>query len=221
MFPASVEGGAKYLRRDVGRIDPMLLDFARTRVRAGTTVWDIGANVGLFTFAAAGLAGPSGFVLAVEADIWLCSNLRRATGWNSCGDSLVVLPAAVADRAGVARFHVARANRAANYLASAGGSSVTAGVREVQYVTTVTLDDLAQHFPLPSVLKIDVEGAEAAVLAGAGRVLEQRPDILVEVRPGNEDDIARRLEPHGYRFIDAETGQRSKHPTFNTLAIAS
>lgn len=198
----------------------MLLEFARRHVRAGMSVWDIGANVGLFTFAAAGLAGTSGFVLAVEADIWLCSNLRRASGWNACGGSLIVLPAAVADRSGVAQFHVARANRAANYLASAGGSSVTAGVREVQHVTTVTLDGLADQFPLPSVLKIDVEGAEAAVLAGASRVLQRRPDLLLEVRPGNEDDVARHLEPHGYRYVDAETGKPSGHPTFNTLATA-
>jgi tRNA G37 N-methylase Trm5 len=51
----------------------------RELVRPGTTVWDIGANVGLFSFAAASLGAQ---VVAVEADIWLANLMQRSAQLN-------------------------------------------------------------------------------------------------------------------------------------------
>src|SRR3954451_22164365 len=70
-FLASTEGGLKFLRRDITSVDPTLTKFATQYVRPGHVVWDIGANVGLCTFAAAGIAGPTGRFLAVDPDAWL------------------------------------------------------------------------------------------------------------------------------------------------------
>lgn len=80
-FP-STEGGLKLLRRDLAKADQTLTRFAMRHVRPDQTVWDVGANVGLFTFIAAGLAGPAGRILAVEADAWLVGNLRRSARAN-------------------------------------------------------------------------------------------------------------------------------------------
>src|SRR5687767_11298397 len=77
-FLASLEGGLKYARTLTSDIDPELLHLARTYVHPGHTVWDVGANVGLFTFAAAGLAGPTGCVVSVEPDAWLAQLLQRS-----------------------------------------------------------------------------------------------------------------------------------------------
>src|SRR5437764_9039310 len=74
----SPEAGLKFWRRDLSKTDPLLLRACRELVRPGDVVWDIGANVGLFSFAAAALAGPHGRVLAVEADTWLVDLLRRS-----------------------------------------------------------------------------------------------------------------------------------------------
>jgi len=197
----------------------MLTRFAASTVKTGHVVWDVGANVGLFTFSAAGLAGPDGTVVAVEADTWLAGNLRRAAYWNPGAASIVVVPAAVADEMGLNEFVVAKNNRAVNYLSNAHGSDVTGGVRERQIVPTLTLDCLAKTLPLPDVLKIDVEGAEVLVLAGAKTVLDARPTILIETGERTKMLVHAALSEYGYRYLDAATLQPCAVPVFNTIAV--
>ena len=219
-FPASLEGGAKFLKWDLHTVDPTLTQFARRYVTPGARVWDIGANVGLFTFMASGMAGPTGSVLAVEADTWLAGNLRRAALANSGGAPVSVLPAALGRQNGVAEFAIGRNSRATNYLVEAGGSCVAGGIRERQFVPTLTLDGLLETFPPPSVLKIDVEGAELDVLSQASNVLAARPVVLVEVFEQIRDAVHSVLEPHGYRYLDATSYQPVDLPRFNTVAFA-
>jgi len=220
VFYASTEGGLKYLRRRCASIDPMLLRFATRFVRPGASVWDVGANVGLFTFAAAGLAGASGSVVAVEPDAWLVQNLRRSSRTNHPPVADVhVLPVAIAAGSGVARFNVANNSRAANFL-EGRGSTVTGGSREAQFVPTLALDALLDRFPAPDVLKVDVEGAEMDVLVGASRVLSQsRPVVLIEV--GASAEVTSLLAGHSYRLFDAETEPPAPvdAAVYNTLAL--
>ena len=100
----SSEGGLRYLGRGMARVDPLLLRLAAEMVRPGDTVWDIGANLGLFSFAAAVAAGPTGTVLAVEPDTMLAGLLRRSAALNRGHAPVDVLPAAVSDDLSVARF---------------------------------------------------------------------------------------------------------------------
>ena len=58
----------------LGSNDPWLLNMARQFIRPNDRVWDVGANVGLFAFAASYTAGQ---VLAVEPDAVLVNLLRR------------------------------------------------------------------------------------------------------------------------------------------------
>jgi FkbM family methyltransferase len=93
-----------------------------------------------------------------------------------------VLPAAVSDQESVARFHIARRSRSTNHL-DGFGTTQTGGVRSTQMVPAVTLDWLAARLGTPDVIKIDVEEAEAAVLAGGTRVLGLASTIICEVGP--------------------------------------
>jgi FkbM family methyltransferase len=211
-------------RFDLGRVDPMLFRIAREHVRSGSVVWDIGANVGLFSFAAASLAGPSGSVLAVEADTWLAGLLRKSAAARRPGEAPVaVLPAAAAEAVGVASFQIARRGRASNFLVSAPGSNQAGGVRETQLVPTVTLDSLLDAFPPPALVKIDVEGAEDKVLQGAVRLLsEVRPVVACEVFKESRGTVDPLLRELGYTLLDAELPPSERKPlqasATNTLA---
>jgi FkbM family methyltransferase len=226
----STEGGLRYLARTMARVDPALLQLAAEVVKRGDTVWDIGANMGLFSFAAAVMAGPGGRVLAVEPDTDLAGLLRRSAAGPAgpAGPTrhapVEILPAAVSDDLSVARFHIARRNRATSHLAGFG-TAMAGGVRSTQLVPTVTLDWLAARFPAPDVLKIDVEGAELAVLAGGAQVLAGSPAVICEVSGQNATAVSGVLAGHGYTLYDGDQGPGERVPVhaapFNTLAIAT
>jgi FkbM family methyltransferase len=211
-------------RFDLGRADPMLFDVVREHLGPGDRAWDVGANVGLFSFAAAARCGREGGVLAIEADTWLVGLLRRSAALpGNRPYGVEVLPAAVSDSNDLARFNIAVRGRAANYLDSAGGSSQSGGVLESQLVPTVTLDWLLERFPAPRFVKIDVEGAELAVLRGATRLLaEARPAILCEIFGEARPRVDALLRAAGYTLHDASLPAAQRRPletsVENTLA---
>lgn len=201
----STEGGLRYLFRRSEHFDPPLYAAALDHVTPGSTVWDVGANVGLFAFAAASAAGADGTVLAIEPDVYLATLLgRSAAGTNVSCARVDVLAAAVADNVGLAEFVVARRSRSTNYLLGFG-TTETGGEREHHVVPTVTLDWLLKWLPPPDVVKIDVEGAERLVLAGAGRLLDRQPVLLCEVAGENAPGVGALLRDAGYRIIDGYT----------------
>jgi FkbM family methyltransferase len=219
----SPDAAMKLWQRDLAAVDPFLLKMAAELVRPGMTVWDVGANVGLFAFAAAFAAGPAGQVLAVEADAWLAGLIERSTRKAPASHARIeVLAAAVAEAEGVAELCIARRGRAGNHLRSVPGSTQTGGTREVRQVAAVTLDALLSRYSPPQVVKIDVEGAELLCLRGAGRLLrEVRPVLLCEVTGENAAAVGELLHGQGYTLLDANSSSRAPldRPAWNTLAL--
>ena len=219
----SSEGGLRYLRPSMARVDPALLRLAADVVKPGDTVWDIGANLGLFSFAASVAAGSTGHVLALEPDTVMAGLLQRSTRANNAHAPVDVLPTAVTDKVGVVRFHIAKRNRSTSHLEGAG-TNQTGGIRATQLVPTVTLDWLAEWFPMPSVIKIDVEAAELEVLTGAERVLRAGPAIICEVSGENSAVIGDLLAANDYTIYDGDKSADKREPTTaappQTLALS-
>jgi FkbM family methyltransferase len=185
-------------------VDEGLFDLARELVKPGERVWDIGANVGLFTFAAAHLAGPKGSVLAVEADAWLAALLRQTESLEAGAAPVAVLCAAVSDADGFADFAIATRGRSTNHLTAVAGSTQTGGSRAVHPVATARLDTLLERFGPPTLVKIDVEGAEAICLRGADALLDRaRPRLVCEVSAEHAEEVTALLKRHHYQIYDA------------------
>jgi FkbM family methyltransferase len=216
--------GLRYLFRPMNSVDPSLLELVREFVTAGAVVWDVGANVGLFSFAAASLAGPDGLVVALEPDAWLVQLLRRSALEQPSGSAPVqVVPAAVASQVSIRTLCLATRSRAANYLAEFG-TTQTGGSREQQSVVAVTLDWLMESLPAPSVVKIDVEGAELEVLKGSRRLFETvRPVVFCEVIPPSEAGVTEFFKAHNYQIYNGENPAWERQPLlaapWSTLAI--
>jgi FkbM family methyltransferase len=204
----SPSAGLRYLFRPMREIDPVLCSLAREFVRPGDVVWDLGANVGLFSFVAAYLAGPSGNIIAVEPDLWLVQLLRRSRYLQpaSCAPVQIV-PVAVAATVDLRVLNIACRSRSANFLAG-HGSTQSGGIAEEQTVVTVSLDWLADRLPPPRVLKVDVEGAELEVLVGGGGVLSRHyPVIICEVANERSNEVTALLQERGYRIYDGDVPQ--------------
>lgn len=219
------DAALKLWGRDLRRFDPALLDAAAELVFPGAQVWDVGANVGLFAFASAYLAGERGGVRAVEPDPFLASLLRRSAASQPAGRAAVeVIEGAATTTAGTVEFLIAERGRAANHLAAVEGSSQAGGVRTTRKVTAVTLDGLLETGPAPDILKIDVEGAELLALRGATKVLsEARPRIFCEVTAENAGPVGALLASFDYEVLDASAPAAERLPLaeapWNTLAV--
>jgi FkbM family methyltransferase len=208
----------------MSRVDPVLYGMAEELAKPGTVVWDVGANVGLFSMCAASLSGRDGFVLSIEPDFWLAHLIAR-----SCREivqyecsKVQVLCASVSDSNRIANLEIAERARASNHLLDATGSTQASGQRYIQPTVSLTLDFLLDYFPVPSVLKIDVETHELSVLKGATLLLEKiRPMIWCEVAPENSPEITEVLHAASYRLYGADV---QPHPSidrawFDTLAV--
>jgi FkbM family methyltransferase len=205
-------------------IDPSLLKAAYELVQKGDVVWDIGANIGLFSVAAAARSGDSGSVIAFEPDAWLVQLLRRTSAAQPDTIArITVVPVAVASEVSLRDFSIAVRSRASNALAEYGYSQM-GGIEERQVVAAFNLDWLLTKFPTPSVVKIDVEGAELEVLCHQHRMLnEVRPVIICEVGSESADEITRVFASASYCLFDGEKALSKMatvdRATWSTIAI--
>lgn len=161
----------------------------------GDVVFDLGANVGLYSLLAAARVGRTGQVIAFEP---LARNLRylRAHLQLNSAHNVRVVGKAVSDRTGSALFRESQS-------ASMGCLSAEGTVA----VQTITLDDvLRSGGPAPQCIKIDVEGAEAEVLAGGKETLTRyRPVIFVALHSRSLHELCvEELRSYGYECEQLE-----------------
>ena len=143
------------------------------QVPRSSTVIDVGANIGLSTIL---LARMTERVIAFEPSPPNVAFLRRNLERNGI-TNVEVHAVAVSDKPGTLRFHVAQFG-AGSHVVAAG--HVSSGAMPTVDVPALTLDET--DLPPIAFIKIDAEGHDPDVLAGAGRLLARdRPLIYTEV----------------------------------------
>jgi FkbM family methyltransferase len=141
-------------------------------VAPGSTVVDVGANIGYNTLHAARRAGPRGRVVAIEPTPDNLAVLRRNVA--AAGLDNVVIEAVAAGAAAGSRDLFVRG--AVSAVNSFFPQSCYASVTDVLPVPVLPVDDLVAAADL---VKIDVEGAELDVLEGMPRVLRAPQLVLI------------------------------------------
>ncbi|MDA1192880.1 MAG: FkbM family methyltransferase [Candidatus Poribacteria bacterium] len=163
-------------------------------LKPGMTALDVGANIGAFTMVMARAVGSNGRVYSFEPAEGNFGLLSRNIEVNGFAHATATRRA-VADYVGTATFHLSDE--------LSGGHSLydcSATDRAVE-VDVTTLDAFFGDDP-PEVhlMKIDVQGAEAAVLRGMTAVLERSPNMALiteldlEMFDASDDDPATYLE---------------------------
>jgi len=174
-----------------------LLHFA-SRISPGMTVWDIGANVGLYTLPAARAVGPGGCVVAFEPMPGNLRLLRRHLALNGC-DRVLVCDAAVSDEPGTLRM-----------TEGASPSEFHADPAGRWNIRAITLDGWLGESgtPPPDVVKIDVEGSDDAVLRGGARAFAKHRPLIYLALHGERQrrESALLLADWNYRVVSLEPG---------------
>lgn len=139
----------------------------------GTVVIDVGAFVGFFSIRFAQWISAPGRVIAIEPEPQNSAHLRGAVIQAKLDHKVECVQAAAADESGELRLKLNAACPVDHRLSHDGIP-----------VASITIDGLlaSRGWPPVSFIKIDVQGAEAKVIAGAQRTLARfRPALLVEV----------------------------------------
>jgi FkbM family methyltransferase len=186
------------------------LDFLHHFLRPGDVFVDVGANAGVFSMKAAKCVQDEGCVLALEPLPDMLYTLYRNTTLNGF-TNVRLRNFCISDHTGTAEFWI-------NHGRPHSSGLVRHDPRAARVSTLCfTLDELAAIEKLSRLdyLKIDAEGAETSVLAGAAGLIRQfRPIIQVEVTidsVGTPNDYVRctyagspncLLLPQGHRLLE-------------------
>ncbi len=191
--------------------EPGTMAWIDREVRAGDRFLDIGANIGIYTIAAGRRVGAEGKVYAVEPHKANVLTLMRNIAANGFEDRVEVLPFALADVRKVLRFNYVSLESAST--GSQLGSNRVETSNETftpvasELLPAMTVDDLIAEGAIerPSLVKIDVDGIELAILKGMRGLLggPERPrSVQIEVNRGESRGIDDFMTACGYRLKD-------------------
>jgi FkbM family methyltransferase len=162
-----------------------LFAFLKRHVRPGAVVLDIGSFLGVYAILEARFAGPTGRVVAVEPTPWSASLARRHFEFNadSTAAPVILFEAAAGEQRGHATFYEYD-QPYVNALTPAVDIDARARSRRVE---VVTIDDLCKELRIrPTLIRMDVQGAEFHALGGARRTIASSGSpltIVVEMHP--------------------------------------
>jgi FkbM family methyltransferase len=188
----------------VDKYEPDVREALRYLLRPGHTFIDCGANIGYFSVMALGLVGPTGRVVAVEANPVTFELLRRNIELNGRGTPV---HCAVTSHDGDVEIFVSDMGDV--YSSLKVGGLVTGDTVHSHKVPGKTLDAVVatQKLDRVDVVKIDIEGAEMDALRSAPKLMaEQRPVFVVEYGTNTwptfeatANDLLRLAGERGYR----------------------
>ncbi len=163
--------------------EPEETRFFKSRLSAGDTVLDIGANIGWFTLVAAKEIGLHGKVHAFEPRPETVRRLKQTIALNRLRETVQVWEFALSDQTDTMQLKWERntVNPGHSYLCGSAEENFDPVISAK--VLACKLDDLLPDIA-PDIIKIDVEGAEPKALMGARNALKRKhPIILSELYP--------------------------------------
>lgn len=166
-------GSECYLDMTRGTWEPEVTRLFESLLQPGMVVVDLGAHIGYFTLLAARKVGSTGKVYAFEPAPSNYALLVRNIALNGY-DNIVPVQKAVSNQPGTATFYIHPNQVGHSFYPETLGRSKTAIT-----VETTTLDQFLaeQGWPPVQMVKMDIEGAEPAALAGMTEVLTRCKDL--------------------------------------------
>jgi FkbM family methyltransferase len=150
----------------------------------GSVLWDIGANIGLYSLYAAKTRGCK--VFAFEPSVFCLEFLSRNIWLNELQSQITIVPNPLSDKTqpNMLNLHSREWGESSNSF----GTSLDQDGKEINAsfdysILGITIDEAISklNLPAPQHIKIDVDGIEPLILAGGVQTLKQVESVSVEV----------------------------------------
>lgn len=184
--------------------EPETIAWLDETIESNSVFYDVGANIGLYSLYACHL-NPGVRVVCFEPEALNFARLNRNINDNGWSDRALAFPLGLGSETAIGAFRLSalEAGRALH-----GERFVAAGAEvHRQGIVILPLDQVRRLstdlLPAPTHLKIDVDGPELDVLAGADQTLAA-PDlrhVLIEVAADQKDAATAILSAHGFTLV--------------------
>ena len=176
-IPLRIEPGGRALFTEI--YDPGASAYLREQLRDGMEVWNVGANVGVYTLQLAHLVGRTGRVVAFEPNPATRAVLSRNVARNAMQSRVEIIPWAVGATVGTVDFFAAGIDGRSR--PGSPNPEISESVRIEVPITTLDAFAAARG-RTPALVMMDIEGWEVAALQGA-RSLLGSACFVVEFHP--------------------------------------
>ena len=182
----------------LGGWEEVTTNLFKDSVKEGDTVVDLGANMGYFTLLASGLVGKAGRVYAFEPEPVNYRQLLKNIELNGY-ENVVPLQKAVSNVNGKVKLFVHATDSGRHVIEPCNNDSAQEESIEIE---SVTLDEFFRDKPLPTVIKMDIEGAELLALFGMEKMIKSSENLkiftefypsLIERAGYSTEEFARKL----------------------------
>jgi len=184
--------------QDLGsvRSEPETFEWIKSHLNENEVLWDVGANIGVFSLYAA--LGGKNKVLSIEPSAESYSTLNANIRLNNLEEYIDALCFAGSEETNLLQLYMKDPSSGASHN-SIGSSSNQFGEFDVngkQSVIAISLDDLDQIAGIasPNHIKLDVDGKEPEILSGATKVLKKVNSLLVEIEGKNLSEKLESIE---------------------------
>lgn len=201
-----------------GFYESEVVEALRPAIAQGGVLWDIGANIGLHAVTLKSLC-PAATVCAFEPAPAMMTRLQRNAGLNRLDLSLYAL--ALSDRDGIASLSLGSAGNPGMSTLSPWHAFPYAGTCRI---ATARGDRLVADgtAPMPTAIKLDVEGFEPAVLRGLHDVLRSAVCRAVVFEDGpDETESKQQLRAGGFAIRALARYEDTGHALANFIAEKS
>jgi len=196
---------------DIRFVEPDVIRFILNVVKPGWVCVDVGAHCGTIAFRMAQKVGAAGRVHAVEPIPDNRTLLEARLRVEGLTGRCEIHPIAIG--AGDCTVQMLRGDHSTTWHFTSDAGATSAEVRTVE---CRTFDALFASLPRIDLVKVDIEGAEVGLVAGATEVIAKvRPIWLFEMHGSAEWRICQKFLENSYRIFDI-SGQELADPDFET-----
>ena len=215
IFFATPDWLSKYRANSLYQKEPETIAFLNS-LSKDSVLWDVGANIGIYSIYGAKVTGAR--VYAFEPSMMNLELLFRNVQVNNLGNRVTIVPLALSDKDSVLdlfmskeNLHWAGAHNSIGQNMAQDGQAMVEPKVSSQLSATGSNLISAFNVPVPTHIKIDVDGLESLVLQGMSFYIEKIHLILVEVDAKNKSEdslITSLLKSKNFMKIAEFAGQK-------------